>query len=107
MTPTAHTDPTRLEIEHWLTLQIALHTQREPEQIRSNLSFEDLGLDSALMVLVSCDLEVWLRRTLSPHLLFEHPTIAALSECLAKPTHQEIATGRPVRNAISHSEAEA
>jgi acyl carrier protein len=53
------------------------------ERIDPNVDLDSLGLDSATAVALIMSLEEWLGLELMPELLFEYPTIAALSNHLA------------------------
>jgi len=70
-------------IQRWLVEQLAARVGVAPGEIRMDKSFEAYGLDSRAAVQMSGDLEKAIGRRLSPGLLYEHPTIAVLSDYLA------------------------
>ncbi len=72
------------EIRAWLIGNIAELAGIPPEEIGVAEPFVDFGLASRHAVLLSGDLELLLGRTLSPTLLYEYPTIAALADYLAQ-----------------------
>ncbi|NTW01953.1 MAG: acyltransferase domain-containing protein, partial [Oscillochloris sp.] len=74
---------TVVEIQTWLAEQIAELTGCPVESISINESFDSFGLASRDAVALSGDLEEWLSRTLSPTLIYEHPSIEALARFLA------------------------
>jgi acyl carrier protein len=69
-------------IKRWLVERLAKQLSVKPEQIDSSVAFSSYGLDSLVAVKVSGDLEKLVERRLSPALLFEHPTIDALTQHL-------------------------
>ncbi len=79
-----HSQPkSKQEIQAWLVQQIAGLLYVDPTTIDVRVSFNNYGLSSRDAVMLSGDLEEWLDRRLSPTLLYEYPTILALSEYLA------------------------
>jgi acyl carrier protein len=75
--------PSQAEIEAWLVRQIAELADAPAETIDVREPFDSFGLASRDAVSLSGDLEEWLGRTLSPTLIYEHPTIEALARHLA------------------------
>ncbi|TDD01521.1 amino acid adenylation domain-containing protein [Nonomuraea deserti] len=73
--------PTAREIEAWLVERLSRHLPAG-EEVRLNDAFADLGLSSRDAVVVAGDLQAWLGRDVTPSLLFDHPTVAALSRHL-------------------------
>ncbi len=71
-------------IRRWLVSYLVDELGVDRGEIDAAAPFEDLGLDSAAAVTLTGDLEEWLGRTLSPELAYEHPTIDALAEHLAR-----------------------
>jgi len=69
-------------IKRWLVERLAKQLSVKPDQIDASVSFSSYGLDSMVAVKVSGDLEKLVERRLSPALLFEHPTIDALTQHL-------------------------
>jgi acyl carrier protein len=72
------------QIEDWLAKAVAKALNAKPEEIDVNVSFDRYGLDSAAAVAMAGDLGDWLGRDLPPTLLYDHPTIRALSAHLAQ-----------------------
>ena len=70
------------QIRAWLIDQIAEATRSKPQEIDICEPFDSYGLSSTEAVALSGDLEDLLGRQLSPTLLYEYPTIRALSEYL-------------------------
>jgi acyl carrier protein len=75
---------TTFEISEWCIAQVARTLDIAPERINPNSKFSRLGLDSAMSVSLILALEEWLGREVSPELVFDYPTIAELSEHLAR-----------------------
>jgi acyl carrier protein len=73
----------REEIQVWLVKQIAGLMYVDPKTIDITAPFNSFGLSSRDAVMLSGDLEEWLDRRLSPTLLYEYPTIAALAAYLS------------------------
>lgn len=71
------------EIQEWLVNQVAGLLFVDPKNIDPQASFNSFGLSSRDAVMLSGDLEEWLDRRFSPTLVYEYPTIAALTEFLA------------------------
>ena len=74
---------TREQIQHWLLEHLAIALKLRAADIDLHEPLARYGLDSARVVSLSGELERWLGRPLSPTLLFEHPTVAALAGHLA------------------------
>ncbi|MFI1030514.1 acyl carrier protein [Streptomyces sp. NPDC020951] len=68
----------------WLVEHLAGRVGITAAEVDTATSFESYGLDSRVAVQVSGALEKLVERRLSPALLYEHPTIDALSGFLAK-----------------------
>jgi pimaricinolide synthase PimS1 len=89
----ARTDrPTAPKLRDWLSHEIGRMLSLAPEAIDQQAPFAELGLDSRSAVALVAALEDHLGgATLDPTLLWQHPTIAALSDLLtgaeAKPAH--------------------
>ncbi len=85
------------EIQAWLVGQVAALTFAEPSKIDINAPFNSYGLSSWDAVMLSGDLEEWLNCRLSPTLVYEYPTIAALAEHLGNQSNQQ-PVGKDVAN---------
>lgn len=70
------------EIQAWLVAQIAATLRLDPREIDVREPFDSFGLSSKEAVVLSGDLETLLGRDLSPTLVYEYPSIAALSRYL-------------------------
>lgn len=89
-TPQIGQDPTQeAEIRSWLTSRLADLLKINPDDIDTDLPFEQYGLDSEQAVSLSGDLQEWLGRPLDPTLLFDYPTVRGLAEYLASLAPQE------------------
>jgi acyl carrier protein len=74
---------TALEIQAWLTRQIAAILKVSEDEIDPDKTFDSFGLGSVDAVSLSGDLEDYLDRRLSPTLLYQYPTIRLLATHLA------------------------
>jgi acyl carrier protein len=72
-----------LTIQNWLIAYLAELLEIEPDDIDPKIPFERYGLDSSALVVLSGDLQEWLKRKLDPTLLYDYPTIESLAEHLA------------------------
>jgi len=70
---------TKEGISAWVTNYLAGVLQVEPSSISPTAELESLGLNSALVVSMLGDLEDWLGVEISPAVVFEYPTIDAMS----------------------------
>jgi acyl carrier protein len=77
--PTMHTDT----IQAWLTTQLEEQLGLSAEEIDVHKPFTEYGLDSIVGMSLAGDLEEWLGVQLSPTVLWDYPTIAALAHFLA------------------------
>jgi acyl carrier protein len=80
-------DPKRRSAEDilgWMVPRLADELGLPRVQIDPNLALMDYGLDSATAVTMCLELEEWLGRPVPPHLVWEHPSIAALASSLAE-----------------------
>lgn len=71
------------EIRGWLVTRIATTLRVDSSAIDDRAAFDSYGLSSSDAVTLSGDLEELLGRELSPTLVYEYPSIAALSRFLA------------------------
>jgi acyl transferase domain-containing protein/acyl carrier protein len=79
----------REEIEAWLIGQLAERLGVPRDEIDPHEPFASYGLTSREAVVLSGELEERFGRTLSPTLVWDHPTIAALAQFLAGDTTSE------------------
>lgn len=75
--------PSAIAIEKWLTAHIAAHVAVDLAEISTQVPFASYGLDSVAAVSLSGELETWLRRRLSPTLVYDYPSITQLAQYLA------------------------
>ena len=71
------------EIQLWLITRLARRLGVGPDEMHIDRPFADYGLDSRTALSFSGELEEWLGRELSPTLLWDYPSIEALSAHLA------------------------
>ncbi len=76
--------PTALEIQSWLVDHLAKLLKINLHEVDVKIPFDDYGLDSVVAVGLTGDLEDWLRREISPSLLYDYSTIEALAHHLAE-----------------------
>ena len=69
-------------IEQWILARLGERLNVMPSRLDPRDPFVTFGLDSLSAVRLSGQLEEWLGRTLSPTLVFEHPTPQALARFL-------------------------
>ena len=63
----------------WVTDYLAEVLEVDRSSIAPNVELEALGLNSALVVSMLGDLEEWLGVEISPSVVFDYPTIDAMS----------------------------
>jgi len=71
------------EIRTWLTSYLADILDLPSEEVDPNANFDEFGLDSALAISLTGDLEEWLGKKVNPTLLYNYTTISSLSKNLA------------------------
>ncbi|GAA3353954.1 acyl carrier protein [Streptomyces antimycoticus] len=71
-------------LREWLTNCIASHLERPADTIDTSVRLSDYGLDSLYVLSVAGELEDHYDVSLDPTLLWDNPTIDALSEVLVK-----------------------
>jgi amino acid adenylation domain-containing protein len=71
------------EIEAWLVSRVAATLNSAPGTIDVRAPFATFGLGSLQAVALAGELQEWLGRSLSPTLMYEHPTIEALARILS------------------------
>jgi acyl carrier protein len=72
-----------VQIQDWIASYLANLLEVEPEEVDPALPFDRYGLDSAVAIGLTGDLEDWLGTQLDPTLLYDYPTVSALSKHLA------------------------
>lgn len=77
--------PPAAVIERWLVERIARELGVEESEIRIDVPIERYGLDSRIVAGIAGDLEDWLQRPLEATLLWDYPTIRAVSVHLDAP----------------------
>jgi acyl carrier protein len=82
-------------IRHWITTYLADVVGVPAKDIDPTVDLENFDLNSASAVSLMGELEDWLGLELSPSLLFEYPTINAVSQYLHDRVRQgAVETGR-------------
>lgn len=71
------------DIQCWIAAYLAELLEVEADEVDVNLPFDRYGLDSAVAIGLTGDLEDWLGTQLDPTLLYDYPTVAALAKQLA------------------------
>lgn len=90
-------------IAEWLVAQLAGLLMLTPAAIDHSAAFSRYGLDSVQALGLIAALESWLGRTLSPTLLWDQPTIAALAAHL---TGTASVPAQPARGLVSQAQCE-
>jgi phthiocerol/phenolphthiocerol synthesis type-I polyketide synthase C len=75
--------PSAAAIEAWMTGRVAEELGTDASAVDALASFASHGLASRDLIGLSGELEEWLGTTVSPVVLYEHPTIRALASHLA------------------------
>ena len=76
--------PSAVEIQAWMVSYLSELLAIEPDDVNVTIPFDRYGLDSSVAIGLTGDLETWLDRKLDPTLLYDYPTIEALSQHLAE-----------------------
>jgi acyl carrier protein len=71
-------------IQAWLVSTLALLLEVKPHEIIINEPLAYYGLNSVEAITVSGDLSDWLGYELSPTIVWDYPTVAAIVEYLAQ-----------------------
>jgi 8-amino-7-oxononanoate synthase len=79
----SQSSPSEAEISSWLVARLAELLELDPEKIDLKEDLTDYGLSSVDAVNLSGDLENFLKKRLSPTVVWEYPTIEGLSKYLA------------------------
>ncbi|MCY1045881.1 amino acid adenylation domain-containing protein [Corallococcus sp. bb12-1] len=100
-TPSA--DRSREELVAWLRAYVARSTDLAEETIDVDRAFVDYGLTSKDAVFLSGELGEWLGRDVSPTLVWQHPTITAVSVHLGRAPEPERPVAPVMPAAVSES----
>ena len=76
--------PTTEEIQAWMISYLAQLLEVDSDEIDTATPFDRYGLDSSAAVGMTGDLEDWLNVELDPTLVYDYPTIKALTQYLAE-----------------------
>lgn len=72
------------KIQAWIVSYLAEVLEINPDEIDTDIPFDHYGLDSAVAVGMTGDLEDWLGQKIDPTLLYDYPTIESFSRHLAE-----------------------
>ncbi|MEN2978086.1 acyl carrier protein [Tistrella bauzanensis] len=75
--------PDAAAIEAWLVAYLADRLGHDPAEIRRNVRFERMGVDSLAVVSMTGELEEWLGVKVEPTTAYDNPTISDLAAALA------------------------
>ncbi|MBF6215156.1 acyl carrier protein [Nocardia puris] len=70
------------ERRDWLRAKVAYYVEREPEEIGFDTPLTAYGLNSVFALTIAADIEDELGITVEPEVMWEHPTINALTPAL-------------------------
>ena len=76
--------PTAAEIQAWIASYLAQLLEINPDEVDTEIPFDQYGLDSSAAVGMTGDLEDWMGKKIDPTLLYDYPTIQALAQHLAE-----------------------
>lgn len=76
--------PSAAEIQTWIASYLADLLEVDADEIDVTIPFDRYGLDSAVAVGMTGDLEDWLNRKLDPTLLYDYPTVESFAHHLAE-----------------------
>ncbi|MDJ0569454.1 MAG: acyl carrier protein [Pleurocapsa sp. MO_192.B19] len=76
--------PTTTEIQAWIISYLAQMLEVNSDDIDIATPFDRYGLDSSAAVGMTGDLEDWLNVKLDPTLMYDYPTIEALTQYLVE-----------------------
>jgi 8-amino-7-oxononanoate synthase len=74
---------TTQEIQSWVVANLALHLKVLPQEIDLKQPLTHYGLDSSQVISLASELSIWLGRELDPMLLWDYPSIEALTQYLS------------------------
>lgn len=76
------------ELQEWL-VSYMIELGLSPDEIDTTMAFEAHGLDSSGIVGMIGDLSEWLGCKLQPSIVYDHPTIEALTNYLLNNTQKQ------------------
>ncbi|WP_348253826.1 acyl carrier protein [Leptolyngbya sp. NM1-A1] len=76
--------PSKADIQAWIVDYLADLLEIDADEIDVTVPFDGYGLDSAVAVGMTGDLEDWLGQPLDPTLLYDYPTVESFAHHLAK-----------------------
>ncbi|PSB21040.1 phosphopantetheine-binding protein [filamentous cyanobacterium CCP1] len=76
--------PNSTEIQSWIVEYLAELLEISPDEVDVTVPFDCYGLDSAVAIGMTGDLEDWLGRKLDPTLLYDYPTVESFTQHLAE-----------------------
>lgn len=76
--------PSKAEIQAWISSYLADLLEIDADEIDITVPFDSYGLDSAVAVGMTGDLEDWLGQPLDPTLLYDYPTVESFAHHLAE-----------------------
>ncbi|WP_352474810.1 MULTISPECIES: acyl carrier protein [unclassified Mesorhizobium] len=71
--------PKPAEIKDWITSYIARLLDLKPSTIGRTQTFDEIGLDSMMTIVMTEELGLWLGREIDPTSAYDHPTIERFS----------------------------
>ena len=72
------------QIQQWFVDYLSRELTISSDEIDVTVPFENFALDSATAIGMTGDLEQWLGKTVDPTLVYDYPTIQAMSRHLAE-----------------------
>jgi len=72
------------QIQQWFVDYLSRELTISSDEIDVTVPFENFALDSATAIGMTGDLEQWLGKTVDPTLVYDYPTIEAMSRHLAE-----------------------
>lgn len=72
------------ELRDWLQAQAASYLDLSPADLDPDTPLAAYGLDSVYALTIAADIEEHLEIVLEPELMWEHPTLNALTEALLR-----------------------
>lgn len=70
------------QMEHWLTEKLGELLNRSPNSISRSAAFDELGVDSASIIMTSEALAEFIGREVSPTLIYDYPSVELLAQYL-------------------------